>query len=288
MANNSELDTLSQELSKLVNGQQQTYQSKDERFWNIKTDKAENGYAVIRFLDKPEGEDLPVVRFWEHSFKGPTGLWYIENCLTTFQKADPCAELNSRLWNSTADDSSPARKQAREQKRKLRFISNILVVKDPAQPENEGKVFLFKYGKVIYEKLMSAMNPQFDDEERFNPFSFKEGANFKIKVMKVDGYRNYDKSEFDKRGPIGDDTVIKKIRKQQYGLQEFLGPKYFKSYEELKEKLEKVLDLETSAKPVKSERTATRSAPKAARVTEDDEFTSGSIDDSVLADLLSE
>lgn len=237
----SSLETLTKELTKL-NTQQNS--DEDNRFWKPTVDKAGNGMATIRFLPPPEGEDMPFVRIFEHGFKGPTGLWYIENSLTTLGKTDPVSEYNSQLWNSTSDDASPARKQAREQKRRLNFISNILVVKDSANPAAEGKVFLFKYGKKIFDKINEAMNPQFDDEKPMNPFDFWEGANFKLKIRQVEGYRNYDKSEFEAPVAISDDDAyLEKLWKQQHSLQAFLDPSKFKSYDELKAKLARVLDL---------------------------------------------
>lgn len=237
----SSLEALTKELSKL-NTQQGP--DDDNRFWKPTVDKAGNGMATIRFLPPPTGEDMPFVRIFEHGFKGPTGLWYIENSLTTLGKQDPVSEYNSQLWNSTSDDASPARKQAREQKRRLNFVSNIVVVKDSANPSAEGKVFLYKYGKKIFDKINEAMNPQFDDEKPMNPFDFWEGANFKLKIRQVEGYRNYDKSEFESPSPISDDDdYLEKLWKQQHSLQEFLDPKNFKSYDELKAKLARVLDL---------------------------------------------
>lgn len=237
----SSLEALTKELSKL-NTQQGP--DDDNRFWKPTVDKAGNGMATIRFLPPPTGEDMPFVRIFEHGFKGPTGLWYIENSLTTLGKQDPVSEYNSQLWNSTSDDASPARKQAREQKRRLNFVSNILVVKDSANPSAEGKVFLYKYGKKIFDKINEAMNPQFDDEKPMNPFDFWEGANFKLKIRQVEGYRNYDKSEFESPSPISDDDdYLEKLWKQQHSLQEFLDPKNFKTYDELKAKLARVLDL---------------------------------------------
>lgn len=238
----SSLDALTKELSKLNTTSQGS--DEDNRFWKPTVDKAGNGMATIRFLPPPENEDMPFVRIFEHGFKGPTGLWYIENSLTTLGKQDPVSEYNSQLWNSTNDDASPARKQVRDQKRRLNFISNILVVKDSANPANEGKVFLYKYGKKIFDKINEAMNPQFDDEKPMNPFDLWEGANFKLKIRQVEGYRNYDKSEFESPAPISDDdATLEKIWKQEHSLQDFLDPSKFKSYDELKAKLARVLDL---------------------------------------------
>jgi len=204
------LDALTKELTKL--NAPSAGSEEDNRFWKPSVDKAGNGMATIRFLPAPEGEDMPFVRIFEHGFKGPTGSWYIENSLTTLGKQDPVSEYNSQLWNSTNDDASPARKQVRDQKRRLNFISNILVVKDAAKPDNEGKVFLYKYGKKIFDKINENMNPQFEDETAINPFDMWEGANFKLKIRQVEGYRNYDKSEFDGAAPISkDDDQLEKV-----------------------------------------------------------------------------
>ena len=213
----------------------------DDRFWSPSVDKAGNGYAVIRFLPASPNEEVPFIRMFDHGFQGPGG-WYIENSLTTIGQNDPVSEFNSKLWNSTTDDKSEERAQVRKQKRRLHFISNIIVISDPANPENEGKVFLFKFGKKIFNKLSEAMEPQFQDEEAFNPFDLWEGANFKLKIRNVEGYRNYDKSEFDKVGPLyKDDDKMEAVWKSQYALQPFLDPSNFKSYAELKTKLTRVL-----------------------------------------------
>lgn len=217
----------------------------DDRFWYPAVDKGGNGYAVIRFLPAAQNEEVPFVRIWNHGFQGPGG-WYIENSLTTLGSKDPVSELNTKLWNSTTDDESPARKQARKQKRKLAFISNILVIKDSATPTNEGKVFLYRYGKKIWNKIDSVMAPEFEDETPINPFDAWVGANFKLKVRTVEGYRNYDKSEFDKPSAISEnDEEIEKLWKTTYSLQAFIAPDQFKSYQELKKRLDKVLLSET-------------------------------------------
>jgi hypothetical protein len=215
------------------------YKQEDDRFWQPAVDKVGNGYAVIRFLPPPQGEDLPWARIWSHGFKGPTGKWYIENSLTTLGKADPVSELNTELWNS---GNEADKEVARKQKRKLTYIANVLIIKDPANPENEGQVKLFKFGKKIFDKIKDITNPQFEDEEPINPFDFWKGANFKLKIRNVDDYRNYDKSEFDKPSEIADsDDAIEAIWKSQHSLAAFLDEKNFKSYEELAKKLKFVL-----------------------------------------------
>lgn len=224
--------------------------SKDDRFWQPEVDKAGNGYAVIRFLPPPVGEDYPWVRIWNHGFQGPTGKWYIENSLTTIGKPDPVSELNTELWNSGIEAD---KETVRKQKRRLTYISNIFVIKDPNHPENEGKTFLFKYGKKIFDKIKDVMQPQFEDEEPVNPFDFWKGANFKLKIRNVEGYRNYDKSEFDSVAPLlEDDGKLESIWKGQYSLQEFLDPKNFKSYDELKAKLNTVLNHASSTPRVEN------------------------------------
>jgi len=236
--NRGNFDSLMKEVEKIATPQVENSQ-KDDRFWQPEVDKAGNGYAVIRFLPPPKGEDLPWVRIWNHAFQGPTGKWYIENSLTTLSKQDPVSELNTELWNSGSEDN---RNIARKQKRKLTYISNVYIVKDPAHPENEGKTFLFKFGKKIFDKIKDVMQPTYEDEEAINPFDFWKGANFKLKIRNLEGYRNYDKSEFDSIEPLSsDDDELEGIWKKQHSLQEFLDPKHFKSYEELKSKLEQVL-----------------------------------------------
>ena len=213
----------------------------DDRFWKPEVDKAGNGYAVIRFLPAPQGEELPWVRIFNHGFQGPGG-WYIENSLTTLGKKDPLSEYNSQLWNNGTD---AGKQQARKQKRRLTYISNIYVVSDPNNPANEGKVFLYKYGKKIWDKLNEAMNPEFADETPVNPFDFWEGANLKLKIRNVEGYRNYDKSEFETSSALLDnDDELEGLWKKQYALQEFVDTKNFKTYDELETRLNKVLGLD--------------------------------------------
>ena len=210
-----------------------------ERLWKPELDKSGTGQAVIRFLPAPDGEELPWVKVWKHAFQGSTGKWYIENSLTTIGKNDPVSEHNTSLWNTGLESD---KETARKQKRKLEYYSNIYVVSDPKHPENEGKVFLFRYGKKIFDKIMASMQPEFEDETPINPFDFWEGANFKLKIRKVDGFWNYDKSEFDSVTALADsDEKLDGIWKKQYSLQEFLAPTNFKSYDELKKRLDDVL-----------------------------------------------
>ena len=211
----------------------------DERLWKPELDKSGNGYAVIRFLPAVKGEDLPWAKVWNHAFQGPTGQWYIENSLTTINQKDPVSEHNTRLWNTGLESDKEI---ARKQKRKLQYFSNIYVVSDAKHPENEGKVFLFRYGKKIFDKITAAMSPEFEDEKAINPFDFWEGANFKLKIRKVDGYWNYDKSEFEDTSKLfEDDSEADKVWKSQHSLAEFTAPTNFKSYDELKTRLEAVL-----------------------------------------------
>jgi hypothetical protein len=214
------------------------------KFWKPTRDKAGNGFAIIRFLPPSPNEEMPFIRTWDHGFQGPTGLWYIENSLSTINQTDPVAELNSKLWNTSNDDESPERKQARKQKRRLKYVSNIYVIKDSGNPDNDGKVFLYAYGKKIFDKLNDLMNPQYEDETAVNPFDLWEGANFRLKIRQFEGYPNYDKSEFDKPAPLfEDDDEMEAVWKQQHSLNELLDPKHFKTYDELKAKLYRVLAL---------------------------------------------
>lgn len=242
------LDRLAKEIEK-INSPATTEKAEDTRFWKLERDKSGNGSAVIRFLPAPavDGDDaLPWVRIFNHGFKGPTGKWYIENSLTTLNQKDPVSEYNSQLWNSSSDDGSAARKQARDQKRRLTYISNILVISDPKHPENEGKVFLFKYGKKIFDKITLLMNPEFEGDKPVNPFDLWKGANLKLRMRTVDGYPNYDQSLFDSPGPIdSDDGKLEKIWKSEYSLKEFTDPKNFKSYDDLKKKLNDVLGIDS-------------------------------------------
>ena len=211
----------------------------DERLWKPTMDKTGNGYAVIRFLPAPKGEDLPWVKLWNHAFQGPTGQWYIENSLTTLGNNDPVSEYNSKLWNSGIESDKEI---ARRQKRKLSYYSNIYVVSDTANPQNEGKVFLYRYGKKIFDKVMEAMQPPFPDTDTINPFDFWEGANFKLKLRKVDGYWNYDLSSFDGSTKLLDDEdELENVWGSQYSLAEFTAASNFKTYDELKTRLDMVL-----------------------------------------------
>ena len=252
----------------------------DERLWKPQMDKTGNGYAVLRFLPAVEGEDLPWAKVWNHAFQGPTGQWYIENSLTTIGQNDPVSEMNSAYWNSGVESDKEI---ARKQKRKLQYFANILVIKDSANPQNEGKVMLYRFGKKIFDKCMEAMQPAFEDEKPVNPFDFWEGADFKLKIRKVDGYWNYDKSEFDAPSPIfKNDDEIEAVWKKQYPLAEFSAESNFKSYDELKKRLDTVLAGTTTVgnvttlmedEPIVSTATVdTKEEPAPApTVTEDDE-----------------
>ena len=234
----SNLDTLISELNKVAEPQTQKQSYQDDRFWKPELDKSGNGYAVFRFSPAVKNEDLPLARLLSHAFQGPVG-WYIENSLTTLNKKDPVSESNSLLWNSGVDADKEI---ARKRKRKLSYVANVLIINDAKHPENEGQVKLFKFGKKIFDKITEAMKPEFEDEKPINPFDFWEGANFKLKIRKVDGYWNYDKSEFDSASAIADnDEAIEEIWNKQYALKPFLAPENFKSYDELKSKLDKVL-----------------------------------------------
>ncbi len=249
----SSLGALTQKLVKEVEKMNNAGSSGDDRYWKLECDKAQNGYAVIRFLPAPDGEDMPFVKMYSHAFQAKGG-WYIENSLTTLGQKDPVSEFNSELWNNGTD---AGKDQARKQKRKLTYIANIMVVKDPANPQNEGGVFLYKFGKKIFDKVMSAMQPEFEDEEAINPFDFWEGASFKLKAKNVAGYRNYDSSEFGKVEPLlgGDDDALEALWGKQFSLAELVAADQFKEYEVLKKRLNQVLGLAgtPSARPAAEE-----------------------------------
>jgi len=235
---NSSFEKLTRELEKVASSQQSS--SNDDRFWKPELDKSSNGYAVIRFLPAPDGEDLPWAKLFSHAFQGPGG-WYIENSLTTINKSDPVGEMNRELWNSGRDSDKEI---ARKQKRKLSYYSNIYVVRDPLHPENEGKVFLFKFGKKIYDKIIGAMQPEFEDETPINPYDFWAGADFKLKIKKVAGYWNYDSSEFASVSTLGgfDDDQLEEIYAKTNSLVAFTELSNFKTYEELQKRLTTVLN----------------------------------------------
>jgi len=234
----SSLGSLTAKLVKEVEKQNNTGGGGDDRLWKPEMDKTGNGYAVIRFLPAPDGEDLPWVKLYSHAFQGPGG-WYIENSLTTTGGKDPVSEYNRELWNSGIDAD---KETVRKQKRKLSFYANIYVVQDKANPQNEGKVFLYKFGKKIFDKIMEAMQPEYEDETAINPFDFWQGANFKLKLKKVAGYWNYDSSEFAAPSPLlDDDDALEALWKKQYSLQALVAPDQFKSYEDLEKRLKMVL-----------------------------------------------
>lgn len=234
---NKSKNSINELMKKLEDGTKKDY--KDDRFWRPEQDKQGNGFAIIRFLPEIDGEDCPWVKLYSHAFQGMGG-WYIENSLTTLNQKDPVSELNSELWNTGSEEDKNI---ARSRKRKTTYISNILVIKDEANPQNEGKVFLYKYGTKIFDKIQEKMKPEFKDEDAINPFDFWGGCNFKLKIRKVGGYTNYDKSEFDSVTPLfgGDDTKIEKIWKQQHALKPFVAAESFKTYDELKKRLYDVL-----------------------------------------------
>ena len=277
---NSDFGKIAGEFDKLATPQSSEKKSYDDnRFWKLEGDKAGNGTATIRFLPRVEGDELPWVRIFSHGFQGPTGKWYIENSLTTLGENDPVGELNTKLWNS----GSEANKEiARKQKRKLSFVANVLIISDPKHPENEGQVRLFKFGKKIFDKIMDKARPTFEDEKPVNVFDFWEGANFKLRMRKKDGFTNYDESSFsDPVAIASEDEEILDIAKKQYALKEFLDAKNFKSYDELKKKLEQVLSgdsfaSKSAAEIAEQEDRPVAAAPKIAskpapKMDEDDE-----------------
>mgnify|MGYP003666268773 CR=1 FL=1 len=241
----SKLGSLTEKLVKEVEKMNSSNSNSDDRVWKLECDKVGNGYSVIRFLPAPNGEDLPFVKVYSHGFQGPGG-WLLDGCITTINQKCPVCEYNTQLWNNGTDSG---KEQARKQKRKLTYISNIYVVKDPANPENEGKTFLFKYGKKIFDKIMAAMQPEFEDEESIDPFDFWKGANFKLKAKNVAGYRNYDSSEFaNPSALLDDDSALEEIWNKEYSLQEFVAPDKFKSYDELKKRFNIVLGSKVSSR----------------------------------------
>ena len=259
---NTDFGKITSEFEKIANpessGGKKSYQ--DDRIWKLEADKAGNGTATLRFLPKTEGDELPWVRIFNHSFQGPTGKWYIENSLTTLGEKDPVGELNSKLWNSGSDANKEI---ARKQKRKLSYICNVLIISDPKHPENEGQVRLFKFGKKIFDKIMDKARPTFEDEKPVNVFDPFEGADFKLRMRKVDGYANYDQSTFMEPSELagGDEEKMVEILNKSYRLSEFLDRKNFKSFEDLSKKLSDVLDGEAGV------------GKSAAALSEDEDYT---------------
>lgn len=234
----NDFGSISNAFEKIANPSTESKGYADDRFWKLEGDKAGNGTATIRFLPRVEGDELPWVRVFSHGFQGPTGKWYIENSLTTLGEQDPVSELNTQLWNSGVEAN---KKIAQNQKRRLSYIANVLIVSDPKHPENEGKVMLFKFGKKIFDKIMDKARPTFEDEKPVNVFDFWEGANFKLRMRKKDGFTNYDESAFQEPSALGDDDKIVEVAQAQHKLSEFLDRKNFKSYADLKKKLDEVL-----------------------------------------------
>jgi hypothetical protein len=242
-----------EDLIKKMEDQTKAKDYKDDRFWRPEQDKSGNGFAIIRFLPPVDGEDVPWVKMYNHAFQGPGG-WYIENSLTSIGQKDPVGELNNQLWNSGLESDKDL---ARIRKRKLTYIANIYVVSDPANPQNEGKVFLYKFGTKIFEKIQEAMKPEFNDEEPINPFDFWKGANFRIKIRKVGGFTNYDKSEFDSQSVLSDDDAkLEKIWKSQHALLPLVDASNFKTYEELKSRMYEVLGGDVRGTAPSSQKTA--------------------------------
>lgn len=237
-------------------GQKQSYN--DDRFWKPTVDKAGNGFATIRWLPVQDENGNPWITYWDHGFQGPTGKWYIEKSRTSIGQEDPVADLNSKLWNTGVDAD---KETARNQKRRLHYVANILVVNDPQKPECNGKVFLYKYGKKIQSQILDAMDPQYEDEEAINPFDMWSGANFKLKIRKVEGWPNYDKSEFESPSPIheDDDWIKENVYDKLYDLNEFLDPATYKTYDELKAKLDSVLGTNSRSNTTKEDVSLERS-----------------------------
>ena len=239
-SNNDQIQKLLNAADEAGGGTKEKKSYQDDRLWKPTVDKAGNGYAVLRFLPATEGTELPWVRYWDHGFKGPSGMWYIEKSLTTLGQQDPVSEANTKLWNSGRDEDKQV---VRERKRRLHYVSNVYVVSDPSSPQNEGKVFLYNYGKKIFDKVMDLMQPQFPDVKPVNPFDFWGGADFQLKIRQVEGYRNYDKSEFKSPTPFmnGEDDKLEGVYNTLYDLGEFTDPKNYKTYAELQTKFANVL-----------------------------------------------
>ena len=271
---NSSFEKLTRELEKVASTEKNTG---DDRLWKPELDKSGNGYAVIRFLPPPEGEELPWAKVFSHAFQGPGG-WYIENSLTTIGKSDPVGDLNRKLWNSGRDSDKEI---ARKQKRKLSYFSNIYVVRDSLHPENEGRVFLFKYGKKIYDKIVAAMQPEFEDEKPINPFDFWTGADFKLNIRKLDGFWNYDKSEFAPQGTLGDfsDDELEAVYSKTYSLTEFTADSNFKTYEDLEKRLGTVLAARKTVVDMETEEAEEELVPVAAAPVQEEIKPKQSMDD---------
>jgi hypothetical protein len=277
----SSLGSLTSKLVKEIEKTSTTRGGADERLWKPELDKTGNGYAVVRFLPAPDGEDLPWAKVYSHAFQGPGG-WYIENSLTTIGGKDPVSEYNRDLWNSGNDSDKDV---VRRQKRKLSYYANIYVVKDPVNPANDGGVFLFKFGKKIFDKITAAMQPEFEDETPINPFDFWQGANFKLKIRKVDGYWNYDKSEFDAPAPLlDDDDALEAVWKKEYSLADFTAQSNFKSYDALEKRLKSVLGQKTAQRPVLDEELEDESEGRGAAV---QQVAAATTDDADADDALS-
>jgi gp32 DNA binding protein like len=266
------MEALTEEMNKMS---KKFEREEDERFWQPTVDKAGNGNAIIRFLPACETENIPFIRYWEHSFKGPGGRWYIELCPTSISRNDcPVCEMNNKLWNSGQDSD---RKLVSSQKRALRYVSNIIVLKDPANPDNEGQVRLFRYGKKIFDKINEKMHPTFEGDDSINPFDLIEGCNFRLKIRNVEGYRNYDKSEFEAVGPLHkDEKFMENVYNKLFPLQPFLDPSLFKSKEELQKQLNRALG---DTVPVKEE-SIPYDLPKVGKETD----TTASVDDEDVVD----
>lgn len=210
----------------------------DERFWYPAVDKAGNGSALIRFLPTPDGGQHEFVRLFTHGFQEKR--WFIENCPTTIGGKCPVCEHNSELWNTGVEAHKALVRGSGNKagrKRQLSYIANIYVIKDPANPENEGKVFLFRYGKKIHDMIQFAMKPPADGIEEIDPidpYDLWEGANFKMVIRNVDGRRNYDKSGFLASTPLmKDDAKLEEIWKSEYDIEEFVSKGSFKDYNTL-------------------------------------------------------
>lgn len=215
-----------------------SYGTDIQNVFKLETDKMGNGRAVIRFLPAPKGEDDPFIKLYNHGFQN-NGKWFIENCPTTLGRQCELCSRNSELWNSGVDANKEI---ARSRKRKLNYYSNILVINNPANPDLEGQVMLFRYGAKIFDKIKSAMKPEFEEDAAIDPFDFWTGADFRLRVKQVAGYPNYDDSTFCSMSVLnGDDEKLQEIWEKEYSLQELISPDKFKSDEEFTKRLDFVL-----------------------------------------------
>lgn len=275
-------DKLKSDVEKLSSGGRQA----DDRFWNLTVDKSGNGMAVLRFLPPKDGENRAFIKKYTHFFRGENSKFLAEVCPTTIGLECPICQENGRIWKAHPEDE--ARKLIKDKKRKLEYCSNVLVLQDRANPENEGKVFLYRYGAKIFEKITQTIKPDFDDEVSFDPFNIFDGANFVLKAKTKDDYRNYDSSYFDKQSELydGDEEKLGEVLENIYSLEAMIDPKLIKSYEELEQQFARVTD--TKGKPVRKnvEESIEQDTPKGSNELPWSEDAKSSSDDLDIDDIL--